>query len=302
MRAAGHSHRFLFHDFYTVCPTIKLLDENFHYCGGNCTPSSGDCVADLWPPESFPPLKGRWVRRWREIMVLTSNFPFLKDRDFGVIPHGRSFDAMRKFARVPNLLEPVRILVAGNIDKPKGAGRILSLRDLDVLGRLEFHILGNSIEDLKGPRIICHGPYKREEFAARAASIHAHFGAVLSIWPETYSHTLTELWSIGLPVLAFDLGAVAERIQTAGGGWIIPHHDANAALDAIFSIIGDNDSYREKVTNIDRWQESEGRINDVQFMAAQYKKLYADIVDSRRIFRTPSLFPKSACGYQTLNR
>lgn len=214
---------FSFHDYYTVCPTIKLLDENFHYCEGSCTPSSGDCVAELWPPGSFPPLKGRWVRRWREIMaevlhecsafvttaasshaVLISNFPFLKDRDFRVIPHGRSFEAMRKFARVPNLQEPVRILVAGNIDKPKGAGSILSLRDRDVLGKLEFHVLGNSIEDLKGPRIICHGPYKREEFAARAASIHAHFGAVLSIWPETYSHTLTELWSIGLPVLAFD--------------------------------------------------------------------------------------------------
>ncbi|WGJ14339.1 glycosyltransferase [Methylocapsa sp. D3K7] len=312
---------FSFHDFYTVCPTIKLLDENFHYCGGNCTPSSGDCVADLWPPESFPPLKGRWVRRWREIMaevlhecsafvttaasshaVLTSNFPFLKDRDFRVIPHGRSFDAMRKFARVPNLLEPVRILVAGNIDKPKGAGRILSLRDRDVLGRLEFHILGNSIEDLKGPRIICHGPYKREEFAARAASINAHLGAVLSIWPETYCHTLTELWSIGLPVLAFDFGAVAERIRIAGGGWIIPHHDADVAFDAIISIISDNDSYREKAANIDRWQESEGRMNDVQFMAAQYKNLYADIVDSRRILRTPPPLPMSASGYQTLNR
>ncbi|HEY8005867.1 MAG TPA: hypothetical protein VIE66_03455 [Methylocella sp.] len=111
----------------------------------------------------------------------------------------------------PSVGAKIRILVAGNIDKPKGAGRILSLRDRDVFGRLEFHILGNSIEDLKGPRIICHGPYKREAFAARAASIHAHFGAVLSIWPETYSHTLTEHWSIGLPVLAFDFGAVAER-------------------------------------------------------------------------------------------
>ncbi len=298
---------FSFHDFYTICPTIKLLDENLHYCGGKCTPSAGDCVAELWPPESFPPLKRRWVHRWREIMTeallacsgyvttasssfetVTSTFPFLRDRDFRVIPHGRSFPAMRRLSQTQIPSGPVRILVPGNIDNAKGAERILALRKCDVLGRLEFHVLGMAIEGVNGPGIILHGSYGREEFAARAAAIDAHFGAIFSIWPETYCHTLTELWSVGLPVLGFDFGAVGERIRATEAGWILPHNDARTTLDAIIAIASDTDGYSEKVDNVERWQEGEGLSNDVQLMASQYKKLYADVAERRRVFRAPA--------------
>jgi len=42
----------------------------------------------------------------------------------------------------------------------------------------------------------------------------------LSIWPETWCHTLTELWAVGLPVVGFNTGAVGERLQKTGAGWL----------------------------------------------------------------------------------
>ena len=46
-------------------------------------------------------------------------------------------------------------------------------------------------------------------------------GLVLSIWPETYCHTLTELWMCNVPVIGTSLGAVGDRLRKCGGGWVV---------------------------------------------------------------------------------
>ena len=40
-KSAGIPVIFSFHDFYTICPTVKLLDEKNVYCGGTCTATAG---------------------------------------------------------------------------------------------------------------------------------------------------------------------------------------------------------------------------------------------------------------------
>ena len=46
--------------------------------------------------------------------------------------------------------------------------------------------------------------------------------------PETYSYTLDVALASGLPIVASDLGAVAERLRAAGRGTLLPA-DAPAA-------------------------------------------------------------------------
>ena len=85
-----------------------------------------------------------------------------------------------------------------------------------------MHVLGNidSRTRLK-PLVKAHGPYERGEFAAKVRGIRPHAGVVLSIWPETYCHTLTEMWACGLPVIGYDIGAVGDRIAASGAGWLV---------------------------------------------------------------------------------
>ena len=45
---------------------------------------------------------------------------------------------------------------------------------------------------------------------------------LLSLVPESYGLTLDECWQAGVPVVAFDHGAVAERIRRYGGGLLVP--------------------------------------------------------------------------------
>jgi hypothetical protein len=48
------------------------------------------------------------------------------------------------------------------------------------------------------------------------------FAWLPSVWPETWCYTLDYALDAGLPVVAFDLGAIAERLREAGGGVLLP--------------------------------------------------------------------------------
>ena len=103
-------------------------------------------------------------------------------------------------------------------------------KDRSLSSLLEIHILGNIQPQLninQNSSIICHGGYDRKDFPRIVDSLSPDVGLVLSIWPETYCHTLTELWMCKVPVIGTNLGAVGDRLRKCGGGWVIdPNYGA----------------------------------------------------------------------------
>jgi glycosyltransferase involved in cell wall biosynthesis len=52
--------------------------------------------------------------------------------------------------------------------------------------------------------------------------------------PESFSLTLSECWRAQVPVVAFDHGAIAERVRTHGGGFLVaPERGVEGVVDAI---------------------------------------------------------------------
>lgn len=299
---------FSFHDFYTACPTVKLLDAEGRFCGGQCTKGAADCTAELWRPGEMPPLRGRFVHRWRAMMadalavcdafVTTSNaaretllqtFPFLESKDLWLIPHGRDFPRLERLAVAPLPDEPLRVLVPGHIFAAKGSALVIALAQLDAGREVEFHIIGDVDDQLRQPRpgIVLHGPYLRDSFAEKVRTIRPHLGAVFSIWPETWCHTLTECWAAGLPVLTLDLGAQAERIRATGAGWILPLDEAPEEILAwLMRLKRDPEELREHIGQVQNWQCADGRHQDSLAMAATYDELYQEVLDRCRSFAT----------------
>lgn len=286
---------FSFHDYYTLCPTVKLLDENGTFCGGTCTKTDGDCAIELWDANGMPRIKDTWVHVWRdrfaEILkecdayVTTSNSA--KDRlisqlhlnaaQFFVIPHGRNFPKLEQLRQRPTHGEPVRILVPGNISAAKGRAVIAALHEHDRAGLFEFHFLGNvsdksQLQNYK--RIFFHGSYKRDEFAKKVAGLQIHMGAVFSIWDETYCHTLTELWSIGIPAIVFDFPTVAGRVRDSGAGWVVPHEDITALYDRLVAISFNQNEQMKVDQALLRWQNGNGVGRSTKVMAAAYREVY----------------------------
>ncbi|TVR12243.1 MAG: glycosyltransferase [Phormidium sp. GEM2.Bin31] len=295
---------FSFHDYYTVTPNIKLLDYRDRYCLDQWSDEEARRHVEIWDTKQSPRLDDKWRRRWQTRMsemlsfcdafvttseqareIIQSVFPVLKEREFRIIPHGRKFNQMLSLGRVPSDNEPIRILVPGHLAISKGSIVLKKIKDCDHNNRIEFHFLGNpepSLDEIG----IQHGPYERDSFLELVAQIQPHLGAVLSIWPETYCHTLTELWAGGLPVIGFSVGAVGERLQEHGGGWLLNPSDPEQIYRDITQFYTSPDEYQEKLEQVLAWQRGYGSTYDTQAMSRHYLKLYRSLQEKQLNFVT----------------
>jgi glycosyltransferase involved in cell wall biosynthesis len=290
-----------FHDYYFACPTVHLVDHRLDYCGGLCSAGDGDCHAPFDRPEgSLPSLKHRFVYQWRaevqqalagvDAFVTTSPqarevhlraLPSLARRQFAVIEHGRDFTSATTATTTSAAPEPgglVRIAVPGNLDLHKGAELMRAILAHDLSGRISFELLGDIPEQYADLGRV-HGPYQRQELAARLTRIAPAFVGIFSIWAETYSHILSEAWAAGVPVIATNLGALRERVQRHGGGWLVDPDDPRGAVETILSIADDPDAYEHG-----RAGATVVNVRSVAEMSADYIALYRQVSDRRRVF------------------
>lgn len=294
-----------FHDYYFSCPTVHLLDDKGRFCRGTCTPGMGTCrVPTRWIADTVPELKHAWVHTWRGLVgdafeyvdafvttseaareVMADSLPQLRERHFEVIEHGRKIP-QDSLAEVPLGSQPVRVLVPGNLDQHKGERLLRNVRALDVDGRFEFHFVGSTSEDTQSVGIV-HGRYDRDDLAEIVRGIRPSFAAILSPWGETYCHTLTEAWSLGLPVVACDEGALGERVRRHGGGLLVDPYDAEATYKAMCRLVDDPGLYASLVQEADEFLP-----RPVGEMARDYEELYLDVLHARRRFAVDPTRPR----------
>jgi glycosyltransferase involved in cell wall biosynthesis len=289
-----------FHDFYYVCPTVHLIDNEGRFCGGSCTPGQGECPVPTRWLQGLPHLKHEWVYEWRkgseemfenvDIFVTASEstrsyyvdvFPELAKRRFEVIEHGRDEPITTPPLGVAVAADDkARILLAGHLDPHKGSQFVKDLADLDGGERLEFHGMGR-MDPLLEDSVVDHGTYARHEFAKKAKEIAPTFVGLFSTTAESHSHVLSEAWRAGIPVLASDRGALQERIDRSGGGWLIDVDDPEAAYARILEIVEDRSSYEKQMA---KTGEAAAALRTIDEMAIDYAALYDDLREQRRSF------------------
>ena len=273
----------------------KLLDNENNYCGGNCTEGFGMCNIELWPKEYFSNLKHRDIKNWRYIFdsllshvhsiittsefaknVTIQNLPSALNKPFHVIPHGRDFTHFSSLAQRPESGKNIRLLMLGTIVKSKGSDFILPI--LEKFSNFEIHLLGKLADtEITHPRFFEYGAYRRDEVSLEIEKINPSWGLLLSIWPETWCHTLTEMWANGVPVIAFDNGAVKERIDTNKCGVLVK----NTNLDDLFNVLNEVPKatiWQNYAENVTKWQKNEGRRQNLKQMSLQYTSVYKNII------------------------
>lgn len=73
------------------------------------------------------------------------------------------------------------------------------------------------------------GPYDNSKISFLLEQYKVGLVLIPSIWPETFSYTAEETIKSGYPIMAFNLGAPAERIDESNG-WIVNDISAQAVL------------------------------------------------------------------------
>ena len=118
-------------------------------------------------------------------------------------------------------------MVVGALGPAKGL-EVLIACATDAAARnlpLEFAVAGYTEDDatlFATGRVFVTGPFRPEEATTLIRAQGARVAFLPSIWPETWCFALTDAWRAGLDVVAFDLGAPAERIRATGRGFLLP--------------------------------------------------------------------------------
>ncbi len=135
---------------------------------------------------------------------------------------------------------PLRLLVPGRIDGGKGLELLRgALPELAELAELHLLGCGKSGEQLFGVGgVHIELDYRHDEFPQRVARIRPHAALLLSTVAESFSYTLSEVWSLGVVPLATRTGAFAERIRDGDNGMLFAP-DARALVSLVRGLARD---------------------------------------------------------------
>lgn len=268
------------HDFYCLCPTINLINNN-RYC---LSLSNRNCAACLRQKKNLynnviPVWQEQWfifLRKFDYIIAPSESTKQIIESQIGglgIIAQEHGISISKHIAKKLTSDNRVfNVAFVGVMAEHKGRDIVKYLVNNSNSNNIKFHLFGDSeIEELKKNRsnYTYHGRYKRTELYDLLSKNNIHLVCNLSIWPETYSYTLTETIACGVPVLSYQIGAVGERIKKYGFGWSIRQCTKKETLDKIREIASDIDAYNQVIDNLNKY-----KIKSLEEMTDFYDQLY----------------------------
>jgi glycosyltransferase involved in cell wall biosynthesis len=242
------------HDYTPVCPRIHLQDDSGHYCGEPDLAGCERCVADRGSPFG-PQSVEQWRERWRPLMsqarrvlcpshdVATRTGRYFPEAQYLVRPNPEPRFPEQPLPRPRGSRKGLRVAVPGAIGDTKGFFVLLDCAKDARRRRLpiEYQIVGYSQNDARAGRacVKVTGRFDPADADEALASAGCDIALYLSLWPETYSFTLSSAFRIGLFPVVLDMGALAERVREVGFGEVLPFElarDPAAINDALLAL------------------------------------------------------------------
>ena len=196
---------------------------------------------------------------------------FYPQIDINVIEHGLDLERFVKDHR-SNEDKMFNIAFVGVCAPHKGGQVFKDLVCNNKNKNIKYHMFGlNQVSGLvNGHGLIDHGAYNRKDLPRMLVDNKIDLVCLMSVCPETYSYTLTEVVSAGVPVITFDIGAIADRTKKNNLGWVIKlTNDYRLVRNEINKIINNVDEYNKVIDFINKY-----KIKNAANMAADYEKIY----------------------------
>lgn len=240
------------HDYFMLCPRVNLVTGEGVFC-------------DAPPPDACVPCVeayGAEVREFDPLSWRRDHVAFLAGAERIVAPSRDVAERMRHYLsnpvtvweperdagfppesvpRVPPA-GPLRLVTLGSLNVGKGLRVVQALADSASKSGapLILSVFGPASEPL--PRdVSVSGTFLSEDLERLLVEAAPHAVLFPAIWPETWSFVLTAALKQGLPVIAFDIGAPAERLRRLGRGHVLPRElamDADGLLAALLQLRG----------------------------------------------------------------
>ncbi|WP_243952748.1 glycosyltransferase [Methylobacterium sp. J-067] len=153
---------------------------------------------------------------------------YLRDREFTIRPHFDIGVDTSISAERPQSKDTSRtIVIIGALGPSKGSALVYDCAKiaLKTYPDLRFHIVGYTDRDAifaELGNVSITGQYDEEDLGKILRDQAACAAWFPAVWPETFSYTLSAAFAARLMPIAFDFGAIAERIRAVNWGVLLP--------------------------------------------------------------------------------
>lgn len=247
------------HDYSATCPRIFLCRPEGDYCRGPRPEAECEaCIATHGPLDVAEPLflrmgntYGGWLAGWESVLLGATELRFptrsglerfatrFSHPRMVVVPHP---EPVFPKAGTPNSGKSrYTVALLGGLSWEKGLGRLVELADAARHAPLDFVVIGSTADDSALARfshVRVHGSYQPDDVQSALAIYQPDVALFLSVWPETWSYTLSEAMTAGLPVVAPALGAFQDRLDGQPGCALFdPHAPATEVLATLLDFL-----------------------------------------------------------------
>lgn len=260
LREFSQEYIYTIHDYLSICPRVNLVDHKEKYCNEPNEKVCNTCIkrgvheslssnlAAVENIEDWRALNYQVLKNAKKVIVPTEDVKtrlkrYFQDIDISVIYHPEKNNQVNFN---PRLKGELNVAIIGAIGNHKGYSELFELVEYCSVNELpiNFTLIGYSADDdelSKFDNIHITGKFdSEEELKAHVISNNCNLALFLSIWPETYSYTLSEAIKLNLWPISHRLGAVGERIKKYGVGTIVDSLEVGDLVDAIMVLSNSN--------------------------------------------------------------
>jgi glycosyltransferase involved in cell wall biosynthesis len=240
------------HDFFIACPSPHFFNHEGKFCEippidqcKICLPQNSYAVTtEPVDIQVWRALWGKCLQETDKILcfsestakLLCKAYPAIAIEKIEVKPHQVNYVAKYK----PQLyLGPqMHIGVAGIIGPHKGAlivekmAQIIHQKNIQA----KIFVFGAYFGQQEDSVITVVGKYKPEELPDLIEKVGVSVFLFPTVVPETFSYTTQELMHLEVPIVAFNLGAPADRLSRYPLGKLVDKVDAEEALNALIML------------------------------------------------------------------
>lgn len=237
----------LFHDFFTLCPTINLLNDTGTFCQ---LPDEDGCTACLRRMGVGEFCMPGWREAWGNALTQAETVVFFSENTKKLVSRIYTQCAAKGLVQPHKVHDfgctldipttgPMVIGVVGDVQLHKGASIVIELARLLQAGHPESSIvvignLGTSLPLTKNIRVCGH--YAQRDLPRLLEAHKITVGLFPSIAPETFSYVVHELLSLNLPLVCFNLGAPADVLAHRDNCLVADEMNAESALKALCAL------------------------------------------------------------------
>lgn len=231
----GSAYEVILHDYFLACRRTDLIDRRGRYCGVASAAGCRACLGRLARPVDPAVWRERSAGLLAGAVRVVAPSADLADRIAAIFPGIRPEvfepeDDTRWPAEIRPVIAPgedLRLAVIGALNVPKGFAVVAALARAVACQRapIRLAVLGAPLDApaLQRHGVIVTGRYREDEIDAQIAQHRPHAAFFPAIWPETWSFVLSTALRHGLPVFAFDIGAIAARLRRLRRGTVLPY-------------------------------------------------------------------------------